>query len=90
MTIAAKVVKTGEFFQATAIIEDDGVQRDTYRPLEPTKQYRGSLFPGTCVGSSKNIEYSEVTHATFWGSDLEEVPSDIRLIPVRRQTTGNH
>jgi hypothetical protein len=90
MTIAAKVVKTGEFFQATAIIEDDGIQRDTHQPLEPTKQYRGSLFPGTHVGASKTIKFSEVTHATFLGSDLEEVPGDIRLIPVRRKTTAVH
>lgn len=61
MTIATKVLKTGEFFQATAIIESNGVQRDTHPPLQSTKHYRGSLFPGTKVGNSKNVEFSEVT-----------------------------
>lgn len=85
MTIAAKVIKTGEFFQATAVIGADGIQRDAFRPLEPTKKYRGSLFPGTLAGSSKNLEFSEVTHAVFFGSELQEVPGDIRLLPVHNQ-----
>jgi hypothetical protein len=86
MTIAAKVLKTGEFFQATAIIEDDGVQRDTHRPLQSTKHYRGSLFPGTRVGNSKNIEYSEVNllinvQGLLEGKRLRKLALKARLSP---------
>jgi hypothetical protein len=83
MSIAARVVATGEFFHATGVIDEHGIQHDAYGRLEPKKRYLGSLFPGTQVADT--IKFSEVTFLEFSGSELEEVDvtGTIRMLPVR-------
>jgi hypothetical protein len=44
MPITAKVISTGEFFHATGVIGEDGIQRDAFAPIEPTKLYKGACF----------------------------------------------
>ena len=83
MSIATKVIATGEFFHATGVIGEDEVQRDAHGRLEPKKRYLGSLFPGTQV--AETIKFSEVTFREFSGSELEQVDvtGTIGMLPVR-------
>lgn len=83
MSITTKVISTGEFFQATGVIGNDGIQRDAHGSLEPAKRYRGNLFLGSLVGNSQYVEFADVTGREFPGRELEEVSGDIRLVPVR-------
>jgi hypothetical protein len=82
MGFTAKVIATGEFFWATADLGAEKERfRDTQLPLDKTIYYMGNLLPGSLVGNSFYVEFSDVETATFHGSELEEVPGDIRLMP---------
>jgi hypothetical protein len=41
------------------------------------------LFLGSLVGQPQYIEFSDVSHREFPGSDLVEETGDIRLVPFR-------
>jgi hypothetical protein len=88
MSFTAKVVATGEFFQATT---DLGPAKDHYRdahlPIEPKTFYLGHQFPGSQVATSQDvaltkIRFTKVVSVTFLGAELEVVTGDVRLIPV--------
>jgi hypothetical protein len=84
MSFTAKVIATGEFFWATTDIgAEKGRFRDAHLPLDKTIYYMGNFLPGSLVGRSFYVEFSESETATYHGSELDEVPGDIRLIPVR-------
>jgi hypothetical protein len=84
MSFTAKVKATNEFFQATTDFGIDGKSsRDAHSPLDPGRTYGGHHFPGSIVGTSQYVEYSEAETAVFPGTELEEVYGDIRLVPMR-------
>jgi hypothetical protein len=84
MTVSAKVRETGELFMATT---DFGAHEDSYRdahsPLQADHLYGGHFFPGSMVGTSQYVEFSEAESKTFRGSELDEDIGDIRLVPFR-------
>jgi hypothetical protein len=83
MSFTAKVKATNELFQATTDFGTDGKSYRDAHDLQSDHIYRGHYFPGSVVGSSQYIEYSEAKTEVFPGHELEEVHGDIRLVPFR-------
>ena len=82
--ITTKVKRDGRFFLASIDRGVDGLAfRDAHPPLEDDKIYWGHLLDGSTVGQSSWVEYSARESATFKGDQLEELPGEFRLIPVR-------
>ena len=82
--VSAKVKSSSEFFMATTDLgTDKKTYRDAFSPLKDDHWYGGHLFPGSIVGSSQYVEFSEAVSASFLGSELDENIGDTRLVPLR-------
>jgi hypothetical protein len=82
--VSAKVKATAEFFMATTDFgPNEESFRDAHSPLVADHLYGGHLFPGSIVGSSQYVEFSEAKSASFHGSELDEDVGDVRLVPFR-------
>ncbi len=81
MSIKTKVKKTGEFFQATTNVgPNKDIDRDAFPPLDSNTFYAGHLFPGSIVGSSQYVEFTEAVLAVIHGSELEEDTGGLLLV----------
>jgi len=81
VSIKTKVRQTGEFFQATTNMgPNKNIDRDAFSPLDSNTFYAGHLFPGSVVGSSQYVEFSEAVLKVFHGSELEEDTGDLLLV----------
>ena len=84
MSFTTKVKATNELFHVTTDFGIDGKSyRDAHSPLDPNRIYGGHHFPGSFVGTSQYVVYSEAVTAVFSGKKLEEEFGDIRLVPIR-------
>jgi hypothetical protein len=86
MSLTAKVIATDELFLAATVADaDKGNQHDAQPPIDPEKMYMGNLLVGSLSGNSIYVEYTEPATKWFKGSELEEVPGDVRLIPMHER-----
>ena len=87
--LTTKVKATGQLFMLGMLFTAEGDVRDPVGPLQAEAEYGGNLLDGG-LGESGVVEYSVVHWATFRGSELEEVPGDLRLRRVHGSlnTTG--
>jgi hypothetical protein len=76
----AKVIADGRLFMGQL---EKGTWRDAYM-LEPEKEYYGLVFDSTPT-RTPYIEYSNAEPAFFKSEELEDVPGDLRLIPIGRK-----
>jgi hypothetical protein len=74
----AKVIADGRFFMGVTETETG---RDAHK-IEKGKTYSGNVLDSMPT-ETQYVEFSDTTRATSHSSELEELPGDYRLIPVR-------
>jgi hypothetical protein len=69
--------------------DDNPTWRDPVAPLQKDRWYAGNLLDGE-VGQTHYVEYGVVGWGKFKGDELEELPSDYRLLNMRlsKEQTG--
>jgi hypothetical protein len=84
MLIPAKVKATQQMFLVGIDMGTDAnpTWRDPASPLQNERWYAGNLLDGE-VGETHYVQYSVVEWRRFKGDELEEVPGDHRLLPIR-------
>jgi hypothetical protein len=74
----ARVIADGRFFMGDTDIETG---RDAHS-IEAGKTYSGNVLDSIPT-ETQYVEFSKSSRATFHSSELEELPGNYRLIPVR-------
>jgi hypothetical protein len=74
----ARVIADGQFFMGDT---DVATGRDAHR-LEAGKTYAGNVLDSIPT-ETQFVEFSKASRATFHSSQLEELPGEYRLVPVR-------
>lgn len=86
MSFTAKVKATGQLFDVTTDLGQDGaLYRDAHRPLQKGTLYAGHLFDAFPKSGSDLVKFSKAEWAIFCEDELEDFPvTRLRLLRRRR------
>lgn len=81
MSFTAKVKETGQLFQATNEMGQNGALGKDAHTLEKDKSYAGHLFLDSQPGSSPRVQFTKATWGVFREEELENFPVEsLRLV----------